>query len=69
MKHKEEDMINKLCLILAGVPLLILYIVKCIENKGWITTPLAFICIIVGGICAVTVLLRFFIVIGWMPID
>lgn len=61
-------MINKLCIILAVAPLIILYIVKCIENKYWITVPLGIIiCMgIMLGVTMGTVYL-FQEVLGWFP--
>ena len=60
-------MINKLCLVLGIVPLIILYIVKCCENRYWLTVPISMI-IIMTMVLAVTISLGFFFInIGWIP--
>jgi len=60
-------MITKLGLIIGIVPILILYAVKCFENKYWITTPLSFIITIVAVFGVMLPLFMLFMKIGWLP--
>jgi len=60
-------MINKLCLIIGIVPILILYVVKCFENKYWFTVPISIIVVTAFAMVAIFVAYAIFSHIGWIP--
>lgn len=62
-------MINKLCLVLAIAPLVILYIVKVCGDKYWLTVPLTFLIVLPIVLGTAVLCFTFFTHIGWLPED